>query len=112
MGYEGFPGKLAKYYSDGTPYNRNEVPSLSNNVVVYDQQKEIDEPPSSKEPINVGELVQIETNRKWKKNRTGLNKNEENQQVIIISASKDGKYLYYNGETYMKMNTTISPPTD
>ena len=49
--------------------------------------KEIDEPPSSKEPINVGELVQIETNRKWKKNRTGLNKNEENQQVIIISAS-------------------------
>ena len=111
LGYEGFPGRLAKFYSDGTPYSRNDVPSLSNNVVVYDKHKE-DEPPSSKEPINVDELVQIETNRKWKKNKSVLNHNEDNQQVIIISSSKDGKYLYYNGETYMKMNTTISPPTD
>ena len=111
LGHEGFPGKLAKFYSDGTPYNRNDAPSLSNNVVVYDKQKE-DEPPSSKEPINIDELVQIETNRKWKRDKTALNNNEDNQQVIIISSSKDGKYLYYNGETYMKMNTTISPPTD
>ena len=112
LGHEGFPGKLAKFYSDGTPYSRNEVPSLSNNVAIYDQQKEIDEPPSSKEPINVNELVHIETNRKWKKNKSILSHNEDNQQVIIISSSKDGKYLYYNGETYMRMNTTISPPSD
>lgn len=112
LGYEGFPGKLAKFYSDGTPYTRNHVSHLSNNIVVYDQQREENEPPLSKDPINVDELVQIETSRKFKKIRTGINNNEDNQQVIILSSSKDGKYLYYNGETYMKMNTTINPPTD
>ena len=62
--------------------------------------------------MNVDELVKIEACRKFKKNKTTLYNNEDNQQIIIISASKDGKYLHYNGETYMKMNTTISPPSD
>lgn len=115
LGFEGMPGKFAKYYSDGTPIeiqSHNPAPSSQNIVIYHGRNEGIEVPPLSKDPIKVEELVQIETStRRNRKNKSAINA-DDNQQLIVLSTSKDGKYLYYNGETYMKMTTTISPPTD
>jgi hypothetical protein len=115
LGFEGMPGKFAKYYSDGTPIeiqSHNPAPSSQNIVIYHGRNEGIEVPPLSKDPIKVEELVQVETStRRSRKNKTAFNV-DDNQQLIVLSTSKDGKYLYYNGETYMKMTTTISPPTD
>ena len=109
LGYQGNPGKLARYNNDGTPIIRNIPPEPSSQNIVIQEQNLGMETPQSKEPINVEELVKIEpSERSKKKHGTALNHNDINQQVIILSSSIDEKYLYYNGETYMKMDTTNS----
>ena len=114
LGYEGNPGKFAKFYKDGTPVRRHIPASSSHNILIFNHdKKEISgEPPPSKDPINAEEL-QIEKSKKSKKKqKKELYHDGSSKQMIIFSSSKDGKYLYYNGETYMKMNTTFSPPTN
>lgn len=110
LGYEGNYGKIAQFHKDGKPIRRD---IQDQNIVIFDRpvgKIELN-PPTSKDSANIEELVKIEPVRKSKKNRTNINKDDSNQQ-LILSSSDDGKYLYYNGDTYMKMTTTISPPTD
>ncbi len=109
LGYEGNPGKLAKFNKDGSPVRRHSQIISSNNniVIVKNKKREIsNEAPLSKDPLN------IEESKNTKKRKKLLNNDDNSRQMIIFSSSKDGKFLYYNGETYMKMNTTITPPTE
>lgn len=114
LGYEGNPGQFAKFHKDGTPIKADVSGPSSQNILVFNNKKKkiSDEPPLSKDPINAEEIKIEESNLMKKKNKTVLNHDENRQQKIIFSSSKDGKYLYYNGETYMKVNTTISNPSN
>ena len=114
LGYDGNPGKYAKYNNNGTPINIG-IPALScQNIELDNKEQEIGvESLKSKEIISVEELVKNESSKGQLKNtKIALNNDDINQQVVILSSSKDEKYLYYNGETYMKMNTTINPSND
>ena len=114
LGYDGNPGKYAKYNNNGTPINIGIPASSCQNIECDNKGQEIGvESYKSKEIINDEGLVKNESSKDQLKNtKNALNNDDTNQQVIILSSSKDEKYLYYNGETYMKMNTTINPSND